>query len=253
MEVRTLKGGATGRALVGGLGFGVEVLDGGRYGRQNLLLLHGDDGAPTLSFAGDGVVRCIAGTRKALRFEALELVSPGAGDSVTLRILREPVAGWVDVDPTGKPRWRWMARNSIRVVAGAWGNLLDTSAGLTPAPDRYAVGTEDHDVAVHWAGLVLGTESFEVWCFAQVLPGTNVWQACQRWRSKNYSVLPGTPSVGLIGAHSVDFTTGADTDDHSTVGSAVLAPFPASAELRLELYNPTLDKCDAVYVIAAHG
>lgn len=163
---RTIVANAQGVGEVSVRGFGVEIIDGGAYGRENTLhLIRGEDGLSD-GVTGADEVPCVAGVRMLGEFTGLRLVSPRVvpvRDRVKVRVLTQPGVRAVDSQPLGKPRVRFLSRGSANLAAGAY-QLLWASATLGEY-DRFSL-EEQFDHPLRWFGWVAGNTAFRIYVFA---------------------------------------------------------------------------------------
>ena len=163
---RTIQADAQGVGFVSARGYGVEIIDGGAYGRENTLqLVRGEDGLAE-GLAGADEVPCVAGTRMLGEFTGLRLLTPRVApvlDRVKVRVLTQPGVRAVDSQPAGKPRVRFLSRGSAMVAPSTY-QLLWASA-TDGEFDRFSL-EEQFDLALYWFGWVGGTRNFTTYIFA---------------------------------------------------------------------------------------
>lgn len=252
-EIRTIQAGDDATQLVGGVGHGVEILDGGLYGRENFLTFGDENGDTVPSFSTDRGIRCVPGNRVAVSFRQLRLITParalGVRDSVVVKILKTPHTLWCDVDPSGKPRRKWLTRSeSSQQIAPGWTVLYNESTAAARS-DRYWSG-EEHEVATFWCGHVASDATFELWVFAATpAPLGTPYNAVQRWAARDMqTALPAGNPAGTVGAFVVDFTTGGSL--MSAAGASTIAVVPSGA-LIIAINSPAGQSLD--YVIGVRG
>lgn len=197
--------------------YGIEIVDGGNGGNNNYIeLYNGQNASSTPTFSGDRIIRCIAGTRIPARFNRMRLVvQPNASDAVIVKLITSPRSAWVDVDPAGKTRTKFLTRTDgattpLNLIAGATAVLFDTgSASFFPNQDHYWT-VEKFEQQLYWYGHVAGTQSFTLHVFAKTNPNdvNSLYRAVQRFASKDLLTVP--PPAALLSAtvvagHVIDF------------------------------------------------
>lgn len=220
--IRQLVADSSGLCSIGVHGFGVEVIDGGTHERGNLLALARRDTDFDTPFTSDNAIACMPGARIAGEFDQLKLIAQDAtaGETVLVKVITTPLAAWMDSEPEGKARIRWLSRGRYQ-IAGATGKIVYDS-GTLGEPDRFSL-REQLEVFNFWAGYIAGRQAFTVWVEVQPYNVAGAtFQVQQSFASKNYSALPAGYSgeVPSGAAYAMDWTT-------ETAGaSGVLARYP---------------------------
>lgn len=208
--IRTLQAGADGRCVVEGVGYGVEVLDGGRFQHQNFLSFGRADSGELASFVGDNVLLCRDGARTVAEFDRLTLVTPSTAilDAVTVRIQTCPTAAFVDTDPVGKDRVRWLARSEGPETVAATAAVVLASINDAAPQDDFVSG-EFHKLC-WFHGWIGSTNRFitHVVTRATPLDVSNRYIEVERLNARDHTPSLAFPGVFWSQTWACDFTMG---------------------------------------------
>lgn len=245
---RTITADAQGVGFVSVRGYGVEIIDGGVYGRENTLhLIRGEDGLSD-GLPGADEVPCVAGVRMLGEFTGLRLVTPRVSpvqDQVKVRVLTQRGVHAVDTQPHGKPRIRFLSRGSVSIGPEDLEMLWSSATG--GEFDRFSL-EEQFDAALRWYGWIASAISFEVivWASKETNPAGNFFPMF-RDLAVNVKVPFPTPHPG---GYVWDFQT-----DVIGTGTQAFLPFPfPPGSVEVWAYNPsTLTTANLEWIFGVTG
>lgn len=201
---RTIQAGNDGTGQVNVQGFGLEVVDQGAYGPENVLqLVRGEDGIGGERFDDVDTVPCVNGTRQLGEFSAVRLITPRTWpvlDRVKVRIYTQPGVRTVDAQPNGRPIVRWLARGSVFVPVGSYG-LIYNSATLGEF-DRFRT-EERFEGSLCWHGWISSVRTFSFVVWARRAAANAMMMTQYRVSEGPAAGLPGVPPYG--GARFMQF------------------------------------------------
>lgn len=221
---------------IGIRGYGVEILDGGIAGGNNVLLLERESVGADVSFSGDGSMRCFEGARLLAQFDALTLVDPipasASKDGVLVKVITDPRCVWTDSDPSGCARARFLTRSNGPLTIGA-GLFSQIYAEAATVPETVRYWTDERfDSRGVWHGAVLGDQPFDLYVYSKLNPSdvTSSYRQVQRFISRDTgggSAAAVAASIGGLTGQALTFDTG--TLANNSVNSGPRAPFPAGS------------------------
>lgn len=247
---------------IGCAGYGVEILDGGRGGYQNKLVLGRGLFGTTQAHPDDCQIPCTPGNRVISTFDFLRLkqetVSPTEPDYVTVKVHTTRTAVFVDTPQPGVVKKQWYARGSATIPTGVGGAIrvwksADYNNGI--AVDDYHTDPQ-LDVRAFWTGWVTANNvGFSVWILAAHTDtdGSAIYRPVQVLGPHDFSgTFPASVNSATADpAWAVDFCTGASPTT-TQGGSGAPIVYPGGA-VEVWIVNTALVDIDVQYLIGVRG
>lgn len=235
---RTLQSDGAGNAFVGISGYGLEIVDGGAYGPENVItLVRGDDGIGGIGpgFVGEDQIQCNTGARLMGRFTGLQLTAARTSpvlDAVKVKIFTNPNATTIDKDPSGISLVRYLATGSQLALAANTFKLLYASAAA--GEFERARFEWRYEPAKWFWGWVGGTGAFHLalWAKRDTFNGAGVWQMIMQDVSYKGVAEVGPPHLGGVNANWINLAEGSQSN--GIVGRQRAVP---AGSWELYLYN----------------
>jgi hypothetical protein len=248
-------------------GYGVEILISDPADQNGRLLTSMDRDNFDSPFAVDGFIPTVPGMRRSGRFRFLkyipDLTAPNVGQ-LRLRVMTSPACVWSDVDPGGKQRTIFFARNvagGLVLATTVAQNVVDFDLlGLTGQngihqPDRFWT-EEVFESRMYWYGWIVGSASFKVNVFTQNNPndlgegfhGITQWTAVDKSAAFSAAALAACGGAAS-GSFMCDFTTGTQPNQTGNTASC-RQPIPAG-RMRMNIENLGAGNATFYYMIGA--
>lgn len=236
---RTLQSDAQGNAFIGVSGYGLEIVDGGAYGPENIItLVRGDDGIGGIGpgFVLEDQIRCNTGNRLMGRFTGLQLTAARTSpvlDAVKVRIFTNPNATTTDKDPGGVSLVNYIANGSQLALAANGFKLLYASAAAGEF-EQARLGEWRYEMRKWFWGWVAGNGAFHLalWAKQDTFNGAGVWQLVMQDVSYKGVAEVAPPHPGGINGNWINLAEGSQSN--TLVGKP--RPVPAGS-WELYLYN----------------
>lgn len=254
-EIRKLQVGSE----VGCAGYGVEILDGGRGGYQNKLVLGRGFYGTNQAHPEDSQIPCTPGNRVISTFDFLRLkqdtVSQTEPDFVTVKVHTTRTAVFSDTPAPGVIKKQWYTRGDLVIPFGVatrvW-KSADYNNGI--AVDDYHTDPQ-LDIRGYWHGWVMTTATnFAVWILAAHTDtdGSAIYRPVQVLAPHDFSTTfpSAINSATADPAFTVDFCTGSNAT--TTGGSAIPITYPGG-QVEVWIYNSGVIDLTFNYLIGVKG
>jgi hypothetical protein len=245
-------------------GYGIEIVDGGVRGNDNILTVGRTIGGgvdPT--YNDQATMRCSPGNKLIADFDFVRMTCPAAinggnpgPDTVTLKLHQQRNSVFTDAQPPGMTRKRWLTRGTQGVISAGSTQLLyqsnDIITGIMRDDFHLDTRLSEHGFFDGW---IAGDQTFNIWIFAaRQRDGTTntamrpLVKANAQDRNTGFPGSWGGAAVHTAG-WSYDFTWGA-TGATSTVG--VLVPVPGGA-FEIHVENTSVSGLNIEYALGIRG
>lgn len=249
---------------VGCAGYGVEILDGGRGGYQNKLVLGRGLFGTTQAHPLDSEIPCTPGNRVISTFDYLRLKQdtvndPSSTDSVLVKVHTTRTAVFVDTPAPGVVKKRWLARGSSTIAGSGVGaeriyKSSGTSSSTLSIVDDYHTEPQLDDRG-YWCGWVQAEGAgFQVWILAarEDTDGAAIYRPVQVLAPHDFSAsFPSAiNSATRDPAFCVDFCTGTATT--TTAGTSIPIPYPGG-QVEVWVVNTGVPDLTIHYLLGVKG